>query len=82
MYAPVVLAYEQGTYIGLKEFEAPAATQQACEDILRREIEVIGHTAPPGAKLIGQCLAIPVGKLLTDRTASAPDVDPPNTTTL
>lgn len=58
MYVPIVLAYEGGTYIGLKEFEAPTNTQAECQAKVANEIAQIKDSAPPDAVLEGICPAI------------------------
>lgn len=59
MYVPLITAYESGSYIGIKEFEAPTATEAECKTRVAREIAQISQTAPPDAQLIGICPAIP-----------------------
>lgn len=63
MYAPVILAYENGTYLGLKEFEAPTDTVDACKAKIAVELTKIAAGAPPDAQLTGRCVAIPKADL-------------------
>lgn len=76
LYAPLVLAYEDGKYIGLHEYTAPEPTEAACLAVLKAEIaEIISTgTVPPDARVAGACLAIPA-ELQPD--TSAPTVKAP-----
>lgn len=59
MYVPIVLAYEGGAYVGLKEFEAPTSTAEECKAKVLNEIAQIKGEAPPDAVIHGICPAIP-----------------------
>lgn len=59
MYVPIVLAYEGGAYVGLKEFEAPTSTEEECAAKVLNEIAQIKGEAPPDAVIHGICPAIP-----------------------
>lgn len=61
-YAPFILAYEGGKFIGSHEYVAPQSTRALCEEVNRQAIgEIVGSkTIPANAAVIGLCVAIPL----------------------